>query len=84
LEEVQEQKSTSPYITERSFHQIRYKYKSSLALARLVHSPVGVSGSSNGGMITDASFETIAEHALLKANIAKHTGDETQECCEML
>jgi hypothetical protein len=35
-------------------------------------------------MITDASFETIAEHALLKANIAKHTGDETQECCEML
>ena len=35
-------------------------------------------------MITDASFETIAEHALLKANIAKHMGDETQECCEML
>jgi hypothetical protein len=33
--------------------------------------------SSNGGMITDASFAAIAEHALLKAKIAKHTGDET-------
>ena len=35
--------------------------------------------SSNGGMITDASFAAIAEHALLKANIRKHTGEETLE-----